>query len=652
MQRIWLWLAAALLGLAVAPVAMADPAPLAAYGTLPSLEDMALSPSGRLLALVVVGKDEQRTIIVQDLAAKTIVTGVKVGDRKLRGLMWAGDGHLLLIGSAATRTIDLLADTREWFMATDFNLATRRLAPLLGDVDLSLNSIAAEPVVRMIAGKPIVFVLGYYWGAHSTDLGGAVERSGQLALFRVDLDTDRSTLVAADRVGATDYLVGADGQLLAESAYDATAKRWDLLVMHGGVWRLAKTQSAPIEAPSLLGLGRDGRSILVRGLGDDIEALREISPDGASVSDPLPGPWQGGQVRDPASHRLIGMAALVGDSIGYYFYDPADDRRWRGIAAAFPGRRIALVSASDDRQRLLVHVDSPTEGPGYALVDLGSHSAQWLGPEYPSLQPADISSVTSISFKAADGLDLHGYLTLPHGRDPKGLPLVVFPHGGPAARDEPGFDWWAQAMASRGYAVLQVNYRGSDGFGRDFLKAGFGEWGRKMQTDLSDGVRYLAAQGAIDPKRVCIVGGSYGGYAALAGATLESGVYRCAVSVAGISDLARFIGWSKERTDSAVERYWTRYMGATGLSDPHLKDISPVDHVTAATPPILLIHGKDDTVVPFEQSQMMLDALRKAGRPADLVTLKSEDHWLSRGETRLEMLQATIDFLERNNPPS
>jgi dipeptidyl aminopeptidase/acylaminoacyl peptidase len=204
----------------------------------------------------------------------------------------------------------------------------------------------------------------------------------------------------------------------------------------------------------------------------------------------------------------------------------------------------------------------------------------------------------------------------------------------------------------RGYAVLQVNYRGSDGYGWNFLSAGFGEWGRKMQTDLSDGVRYLAAQGTIDPKRVCIVGGSYGGYAALAGATLDPGVYRCAVSVAGISDLARFVGWSKERTDSAVERYWTRYMGANGLSDPRLRDISPIDHIGAATPPILLIHGKDDTVVPFEQSQLMLDALQKAGRPAELVTLKGEDHWLSRGETRLQMLQATMDFLEKNNPPS
>lgn len=231
---------------------------------------------------------------------------------------------------------------------------------------------------------------------------------------------------------------------------------------------------------------------------------------------------------------------------------------------------------------------------------------------------------------------------------------MVFPHGGPAARDEPGFDWWAQAMASRGYAVLQVNYRGSDGYGWKFMSAGFGEWGRKMQTDLSDGVRYLASQGTIDPKRVCVVGASYGGYAALAGATLDSGVYRCAVDVSGPSDLARLITWGVDREShrqgAGIERYWDRYMGAASHTDPHLQEISPVDHADKVAIPILIIHGKDDTVVPFEQSQEMVDALQKAGKHVELIVLQHEDHWLSRGDTREQMLQATMSFLDQNNP--
>jgi dipeptidyl aminopeptidase/acylaminoacyl peptidase len=173
-----------------------------------------------------------------------------------------------------------------------------------------------------------------------------------------------------------------------------------------------------------------------------------------------------------------------------------------------------------------------------------------------------------------------------------------------------------------------------------------------MQTDLSDGVRYLAAQGVIDPKRVCIVGASYGGYAALAGAALDTGVYRCAVSVAGPSDLARFVSWSKSQNGVGAVRYWTRFMGAEAARDPTLAEISPAAHVDRVTIPVLLIHGKDDTVVPLSQSELMADALRKAGKPVELVVQKGADHWLSNGDTRLATLTATMAFLEKNNPPN
>jgi dipeptidyl aminopeptidase/acylaminoacyl peptidase len=206
-------------------------------------------------------------------------------------------------------------------------------------------------------------------------------------------------------------------------------------------------------------------------------------------------------------------------------------------------------------------------------------------------------------------------------------------------------------MASRGYAVLQPNYRGSDGLGDALLEAGYGQWGRKMQTDLSDGVRDLAAKGIIDPKRVCIVGASYGGYAALAGAALDPGVYRCAVSVAGPADLRRFVDWSKGYRGRAAYRYWTRFMGAEDSRDAVLAQISPAAHADRVAVPVLLIHGKDDTVVPLEQSQLMADALRKAGKPVELVVQPGADHWLSRGDTRLQTLQATMAFVEKNNPP-
>jgi len=277
-----------------------------------------------------------------------------------------------------------------------------------------------------------------------------------------------------------------------------------------------------------------------------------------------------------------------------------------------------------------------------------------IGPVYKDITPEDIAEVKAISYKAADGTEIPAYLTLPKGREAKNLPLIVLPHGGPAARDEPGFDWWAQAIASRGYAVLQPQFRGSDGFGLEFMTIGYGEWGRKMQSDLSAGVRTLASDGTIDPKRVCIVGASYGGYAAMAGPTLDPGVYRCAVAVAGISDPRGFVRWRASNgfgEDSSQTLYWDRFMGMKGVDDPAFDEIAPIKHIDKVTVPILLIHGKDDTVVPISQSEDFADALTDAKKDVTLVKLPGEDHWLSRAETRTEMLDATVDFLEKNNPP-
>jgi dipeptidyl aminopeptidase/acylaminoacyl peptidase len=651
MSRAWAGLAAGLAAVVFATHLGA--APLAAYGQLPTIEQISISPDGKLLAIAFV-KGEARTIVVQDLSARKILTGISLGQTKLRVLEWAGDNHLLLVSSSYVKGLaGVLMDSGEWAVAADFNLATRKITPLLGDVEMTASKVVGQPVVRIVDGKPVAFATGLYMAQQAAAGGGNVSvRVSQLALFKVDLDTDRSTLVTSDQADVTGYVVGDDGHPLAEETYDATSKHWALKLFHDGVWREALTGTAALERPNMNGLGRDARSVLIDDIENDRHVLRELTPAG-TLGEPLPGPADGAPIRDPASHEVIGLMSLEGDAWRYHFYDPSDQAQWDAVTQALPGASVQLVSASDDRHQLVLHVDSPTDGPGYVLVDLASRTTTWLGAEFAGLASDDISPVQPVSFKASDGLGLTGYLTLPKGRVAKNLPLVVFPHGGPAARDEPGFDWWAQAMASRGYAVLQVNYRGSNGFGWRFMSAGFGEWGRKMQTDLSDGVRYLAAQGTIDPAKVCIVGASYGGYAALAGATLDTGVYRCAVDVSGPAELSKFIAWGKSRggfQGVAAERYWDRYMGVENLADPHLEAISPADQAAKVTIPILIIHGKDDSVVPFEQSQIMADALKQAGKPYDFVVLNHEDHWLSSSDTRLQMLQATIDFLAKNNP--
>jgi dipeptidyl aminopeptidase/acylaminoacyl peptidase len=259
-----------------------------------------------------------------------------------------------------------------------------------------------------------------------------------------------------------------------------------------------------------------------------------------------------------------------------------------------------------------------------------------------------VGPISLIDYKAADQQEMDGVLTLPPGREARNLPVIVLPHGGPHARDEPEFDWWAQAYASRGYAVFQPNFRGSTGRSDAFRNASANEWGRKMQTDISDGLAELARRGIVDPKRACIVGASYGGYAALAGVTLQHGIYRCAVAVAPVADLDLLV--DTEVRDSGHSAMTVRAY-REDLGDPKGYDVvSPRRHAAQADAPILLIHGKDDTVVSFRHSESMAGALRAAGKPYEFVVLKHEDHWLSVSDTRSQMLAESMRFVQKYNP--
>jgi dipeptidyl aminopeptidase/acylaminoacyl peptidase len=478
-----------------------------------------------------------------------------------------------------------------------------------------------------------------------------VQEKTDLALFRVNLTTHGQRVIRQGTDATRGWLVDDAGEIVAEENYYEKDQRWQMRIRRGGHWFDAESTRSPIDVPQMLGFGPKSDAVLVSTLDKDEPVWELLSLQDGKLGPPMEdGDDLNVPFEDPATHRMIG-GVRINDRTEYVFFNPALKSRWHSVVDAFPDERVELVSTSADMMQFVVRVDGPVNGYRYVLVNMNTARAVPVGYVYDGLK--DSFETRRITYEAADGLKIPAYLTLPAGRKASKLPLVVLPHGGPASRDTLDFDWWAQAMAAQGYAVLKPNYRGSTTT-HSFMTAGYGEWGRKMQTDLSDGVRYLAKEGIIDPARVCIVGASYGGYAALAGVTLDPGVYRCAVSVAGIADLKRFIQWVDQRDragDHTAGRYWDRFMGVQGANDPALDTISPIKHLDKVNVPVLLVHGKDDTVVPYEQSEIMLKALTKANKKVELVTMKKEDHWLSRGETRLLMLQSSIAFLKANNPP-
>ena len=626
---------------------------LEVYGRLPQIENVALSPDGALLAFAR-AQGDSRLVVIESLAEHRSVGVLGVGEEKLRSLAWADSQNLMITTSATGLPWGFYGGDREWSLLQVYNVRRKRIRivprPLRGSSVPVMSFISGQVMVRRIGAHTVLYVPGYYvTHAFAFSLGGP--RSSVPLLLRYDLDTDGERVLLEGTAGTLEWLVDGAGQLVAEEDYDERLQRWAIKLRHGGALESAASGHDAIEVPRLLGFGPHDDSPLVETIEQGNPVWRLLSQKDRRFGPPLEeGRTLDQPIQDQLTSRMIG-GVRVDDATHYLFFDPALEQRWRSVLAAFPGESVEFVSCSADFTRIVVRAEGAKDGYRYLLVDLAAHQAMPIGEVYRGVtQPFEVRRIT---YAAADGLSIPAYLTLPRGRPAQGLALIVLPHGGPAARDTAEFDWWSQALADQGYAVLRPNYRGSS-LGRAFLSAGFGEWGRKMQTDLSDGVRYLVKEGIADPRRVCIVGASYGGYAALAGVTLDPGVYRCAVAVAGISDLRRMLDWQAQGRgagDRRAVRYWDRFWGASGRDDPVLERLSPDKHAQAVDVPVLLIHGRDDTVVPFEQSELMYKALRRAKRDVEFVVLRHEDHWLSRSDTRLQMLESSIKFLRANDPP-
>jgi len=650
-------LCVALMG-AAASSSQAATIPVEAYGQVEAVSQVSINPGGTHLAWAANdGKETQITVF--EIASRKIVRNFKVEKGfKVREVDWAND-DTLLFGISATLT----STRRRWpsryeylqWLAADVSSGRSRLLMTEGNKRVLAGS---QIVRRRIASDPALLVMASLdFAAQNqgteigTRLGGKRKDSGyQYNTFAMDIGTGKSKLLESGTPFTQQWLANARGQPVVRGEWNPELLRYSVLVKDGAGWKRILEIDKDNGDSFLVGLADNDASVLVfTNNGQAHTTLWSLPFDGSAAKKVIDeaGLDAEGITRDQFD-LSVQAVRFSGPDRPYHWVDAAAQKRYSSLNRTFPDKYVDIESRSADNKRIVVEVDGASSPTTYYLVDYGAKSADIVGEQFPGLADKPQGAVRRFDYTARDKYALFGYLTIPPGGTEKNLPLVVLPHGGPESDDTPYFDWWSQFLASRGYAVLRPQFRGSTGLGDEHRLAGRGQWGMRMQDDITDGVKALVDQGIVDQKRVCIVGASYGGYAALAGAAFTPDLYACAVSVAGISNLPEFLAWgenlSGDETDSF--HYWRDSIGDS--LDSRIAEKSPARSARTIRAPILLLHGTDDSVVPFDQSQMMANALKAAGKPFQLISLEGEDHWLSSSATRIRMLSEIEKFLAAN----
>lgn len=625
--------------------AMANDAPsIEAYGQLPTISIMTLSPGGTRVAFRQTDGD-QDMIVVLDLETGRSLAAVSIGDLKPRDLWFVNEDTVFAIASETLSAVYGRSGyelSRAYFLDIPSNQVT--LIFRHSD-DVFDNQTGLGKVVGQNENGTVIYMPAFVTHAATTE--------PRYGLFHVSTDGETERLIAKGTDDTEDWFVDVDGKPLVEVEYNDDLNTLRIFTHAGDERTLAfeeKTNN-PDMFPGAVTAERDALIFNVYASGDNFSAIYEMPIAGGGLT----GPYLG---RDDASvgrmiidnNRVIHGVEYSGFQPSYKFIDEELDAHVKAIQQALRGTSSRLVDWTPDFGTLLFEVSGGWSSGGYAIAGKDARP-RLIAQSRPGI-PADAVAPTSIlEYEARDGTKIPALLTARKDLLAAGdMPLIVLPHGGPSAHDRFEFNWKAQFFASRGYAVLQPQFRGSTGFGLEFWKLGEGEWGAKMSTDIDDGVEILIEEKLVDPERICIVGSSYGGYAALAAGAFSDIPYKCIVAVSGVSDVYRMLAESKWSggQDSWGFQYWRELVGAEESELARLKTISPVEYPENFKAPVLLIHGKDDTVVRINHSSVMEKALRKSGKDVKLVELDGEDHWLSSSETRLATLKVIQEFLEKN----
>ena len=638
-------------------VAASPPAdPAAAFGAREAVLDVALSPAGTKVAFIAPGPGQSTILYTSDAGGGTPPVRVMTADGKPERLSecgWASETRLVC-------TVYMLIDnivpgqpvgaTR--INAVDADGSKLKLLSKRTNTDSLYMAFGGGEVLDWLPGEDGVVLMGRQYVPEARIGSNFQDRREGFGVDRIDTRTSSARMVEVPKAHAAAYISDGRGtvRLMAISdiagatGYDTGKLEYFYRKKGSQDWEPLGTYDVSTEV-GLLPVAVDPTLDVAYGFRRDSSgrrALYSVALDGTKRETLVfahPEVDVDATVRIGRANRVVGVTYATDRREAVYF-DPALAALGKALSKALPGLPLVrFLDSSVDETKLLLWAGGDTDPGRYYLFDKTTKKLNELMLARPDLESTQLATVKPIAYKAADGTMIPGYLTLPPGAAAKGLPAIVMPHGGPSARDEWGFDWLAQYYASRGYAVLQPNYRGSSGYGDAwYQKNGFQSW-RTAIGDINDAGRWLVAQGIADPSKLAIVGWSYGGYAALQSNVLDPNLFKAVVAVAPVTDLAGLIQDSVWFSSHRITR---NFIG----SGPHVREGSPAENAAKIKAPVLLFHGDMDLNVGIRQSRIMQDRLKDAGANSELIVYPGLDHQLDDAAARSDLLRRSDAFLK------
>lgn len=634
------------------PVGTATADVTALYGRADDVWDAQISPNGRYIALGCSpgGWPGICVFDAENPGDPRVLRGNS--DTRLLNFYWASDKHI--ISNAASYERLAVSSGLRYFdfrRAVSFDVTTGDYAILLNNVGLFLDT---THVSSTCAAKPDKVMMQLTVRTSSAAPVGSKIRTTKggfrSQLYEVDLKSGRAKQEKYHSDSVVDVLVDRNCEPVVNVIFNDQRGEFALETASNRR-RFFELKNTPVWPMDVMGLSEDRQSVIVQADYEGRYGLHRIRmSDGAIEPMKIDGEELGnlGVVRDGTLESIVGFSYL--DHLQKHIYTDKKLATLQSDLEDILGATVRINSMSVDGSIMTIAAEKPGEPVRFFLYDATISGLEPLGNIAPQFTGREIGSVSPVSYTARDGLEIPAYLTLPPGKTKSDgpFPLIIMPHGGPEMRDSATFDWWPQAYAAAGYAVVQPNFRGSSGYGPDFRDAGFGEFGGKMIDDIVDAIGWAEASGLSRGNQACVVGASYGGYAALMSVLRGSGRVACVVAVAPVTDI--FDHMARYDSDSSSYSYWSRYVGGNKFSAPEMrKSVSPVQRTNEYTVPVLLIHGRSDWVVEPSQSQNFVKAwgTRKG---LTFVDMEGQDHYLRSAKARTDTLTHSLRFLEANHP--